>query len=169
MIFIGSEYKKFPLSSFRNSVVEHLHEKYKERFGLFGNGWRIPTARPCDRSEAAMLYNKSKIAINISQLSSPAYSSDRLFHALASGCFTAVHYYPQCEDRLGGDGENVRYFKTIEELQAICDYYLDPNHEQERIEIGERGEKMVHREFGNEVVKKKLTQCFQFRDKNYNT
>jgi spore maturation protein CgeB len=160
VVFLGSKYTQFPLDFFRNQMVEELYNKYKDRFGAFGNSWGQLPHRVAHREEANFIYNSSKIAINCSQVEAGRYTSDRLMHIMASGTFCLCHYFPGCEELLGEDGYSVRYFKTLEELHELCAYYLP--RDKEREEIAARAVKVVHEVFGDEVVKRKIQQIYQF-------
>lgn len=128
IVFLGSNYDNFfPLSNFRKQIVQELKKEYKERFKVFGAGWNgLESGIINNYKEECYLYQKSKIALNISHFNYERYSSDRLFRIMGSGCFCISHNY------LGLDKDFVEYkhlvtFEKIEDLKEQIERYLN-NH-----------------------------------------
>jgi hypothetical protein len=68
IIFIGSKYNKYPLSQFRDNIIEGLFNEYPE-FKIYGNSWDIKyNAKPCTFAESNNTYNRTKINISISYM-----------------------------------------------------------------------------------------------------
>lgn len=105
IVFMGHNYgETFPLSNLRRELSIRLFDKFSGRFGVFGSGWP-PYMRAVDcygrpLFEAA-IYNRAKIAINMSHFEYTRYSSDRLFRIIGSGCCCISHYFPGIEEYAG--------------------------------------------------------------------
>lgn len=158
IVFMGNNYDfetyRFPLSQFRVDMVDHLRNKYKERFAVFGHGWGFRTEALVHREgREATMYRSCKIAIAVSHYELERYTSDRLLRLLGSGAFCLCKWYPGIEkDFL--DGVHLRTWKTLEELDDLIKYYLV--HEDLRCEIAARGSEHVHANYTWDVMVEKL-------------
>lgn len=158
IVFLGSHYDRYPLSAYRMEMVDFLFQNFGDKFHLFGNSWGKRPHRFVSRGESNTIYNEAKIAINCSQVEAERYTSDRLMHIMASGCFCLCKYYPGAEIDLGADGECVRYFHNNLELKELCEYYL--LHDKEREEIAARGYERVFKSFGDNCLKDKINEIY---------
>ncbi len=149
VIFMGNHYSDtaFPMSRYRFDMVQYLQRELGERFGVYGGGWDKSNGdlNGSQLTEASV-YRAAKIAINVSHFEYSRYSSDRLLRILGSGTFCLCKHYPGIEQDFT-DGTDLRTWKTLEELKALIEYYLNPKNEQERKIIAERGCGVVHKLF----------------------
>lgn len=98
--------------------------------------------------ELADYYRGAKIALNVHRTRedvegeseelnnyTDAYSmGPRLYEAAACGSFILTDYRREAEDVFG---DTIDFFETHEQLEAKLKYWLDPQHEQERINKAE--------------------------------
>ena len=158
IVFSGSNYTQFPLSHSRNQIVEFLHRTFgDETFHVFGNGW--PYGQFATRPEMAQIYMRTKIGINFSQAEMLRYTSDRMYHIMASGALCISQWYPSCEKDFI-DGAHCRFFKSKEEMVELIRYYL--NNEKERATIAKAGNRIVRERFGVENLRRVIDRIYQF-------
>lgn len=139
IIFQGHYYPQFPLGQYRMDVCSFLRATYGNNFLCMGRmGNLTDGTNHSDLYNQNLLYNQSKIAINISQVCQSGYSSDRILKAMAAGCFVLTHYYP---DMPYIDGKHLRVFNDFETLKKLIDYYL--YYDKEREKIAEAGRKKI--------------------------
>lgn len=143
IVFAGSKSDNFPMSGYRNRMVEFLHINYGNNFQVFGNGWNF--GNYISRSGMNDIYNQAKIGIDCSQIELKRYVSDRPFHIMASGTFCLCKHYPDAEKDFI-DGQHLRFFDTYEEMKTLIDYYL--KHDAERNKIAAAGNLNVRDRFG---------------------
>jgi hypothetical protein len=126
IVFMGNHYGNsvYPLSQLRWDMVHRLKEVYGERFQLYGGNWDIPakyvqhnTKEECD------IYQRSRIAINLSHFDLPRYSSDRIHSIMASGTFCLSHRFQDMELEFT-PANNVGVWSTIDELLDLIETYL---------------------------------------------
>ena len=150
IVFFGNSYGSlmFPMSAFRIQMATYLKAIFNGRFGVYGTGWNITSGNfnHSQREEAAA-YRGSKIAINCSHFEIEKYSSDRLLRILGTGTpICLCKYYPAIEEDFI-DGVHLRYWRTIEELKDLINYYLDPANEAERVKIANGGMNIARERF----------------------
>jgi len=137
IIFLGSGGRKFPNSQLRLDVIQALHKKYRDRFGVYGRGWRKrsfpwvkPFIEPCERE--AVAYSSCKIAIGISAFTAEGYTSARMWKAMGSGACYLPHYFPGIE-RWFKPQQEVAWWRTPKELISHIEYYLRRHDERQRM------------------------------------
>ena len=141
IVFQGNRFDHFPMSRFRNDLVNALKNKYGSRFKAFGNGYEGNTNG--NQHEESKVYRSAKIAINCSHYDSERYTSDRMFRILGSGCFCISHNYTGIEK----DFENDIHLVTFNQIGDLCqkiDYWLE---EDKRKEIADAGQKHCFENF----------------------
>lgn len=149
ILFMGNSYDtetfNFPLSGFREEMVNFLRDKYGDRFRVYGYGWKFRTDsfvhREGKESEA---YRSCKIAINVSHYDRRRYTSDRILRLMGSGAFCLCKWYPDIEKDFV-DGVHLRVWNTLEELDSLIKYYID--RPEERKTIADRGCELVRSEY----------------------
>jgi len=145
IVFQANHNRQFPLFQIRQDIVLKLHQRYGDRFGVFGNGWLNPSGITANNQyEEAKVYRGSKIAINCSQFNSHRYTSDRMFRILGCGTFCLSHNYSGIED----DFENDKHLVTwndINDLMQKIDYWLE--NDEKRNEIAQSGQKHCYENF----------------------
>lgn len=125
IVFMGNNYGRgyFPMSGFRIDMVDFLHQKYGNRFGVYGSGWAYGNGNfNHSQLEEAKAYRGAKIAINCSHFDSLNYNSDRLLRILGSGtaCISYNHlgmketYLNSCA-----------YFNDFNDLKNQINFLLD--------------------------------------------
>lgn len=126
IIFMGNNYTSamFPLSQMRIDMVSFLKKKYGDRFKLYGSGWHNSDGG-CNGNqvEENELYNRSKIAINLSHYDYENYSSDRMYRLMGSGCFCLSHKYKGIEEDFD-IARQLDVWSDFNELSQKIDYYL---------------------------------------------
>lgn len=125
IVFLANNYqdtnRKFPLCNYRQSLVKKLYKWYPDKFKCFGRRQQEPMVSPY---EEVRIYQQAKIAICCSNFDLPEYTSDRIWRAMACGCFVLVKYFDGI-DSLFDISKHLDTWKTPEELKQKIDYYLD--------------------------------------------
>lgn len=139
-----NSYGNFPLSNYRNEIVEALKEEFKDNFGLFGNSPGAKADFNHDQVQESINYNNAKIAINCSHFNYNRYSSDRLLRILGSGPLCLSHDFEGIEldykKRVHLDT-----FCDIPELIKKCKHYL--SNPLERDLIAKKGFDYAHKNY----------------------
>ena len=144
IVFMANKSDCFPLSAYRDEVIQALKKRYGQRFKLVGGYTGANFNLMNNQYEEAQFYSGSKIAISISHFHRSRYFSDRLIRAMGSGCFTLSHDYPDIQTDFKV-GEHLDTFGNVDELTEKIDYYL--NHEEARPRIARAGMEHVHANF----------------------
>lgn len=164
IVFFGNNYgeHKFPMSQYRIQMVQFLKEKFGDNFGVFGNGWsRADGNLNHSQHEEASAYRAAKIAINVSHFEYKKYSSDRLLRILATGVpICLAKWYPDIENDFT-DGYHLRIWRNLDELQALCNYYLDEKNNEERMLIAKQGFELAHSKFTFDNMVLNLIEIFE--------
>ena len=160
VVYMGNNYRnQFPEGHARVNMVHMLRNRYKNRFGLYGNGWNLGNhENNSNQLDQAYIYNNSKIAINHSQFNEVRYTSDRLFRILGSGCFCLSHHYKGIEQDFV-IGKHLDTYHNLKELQEKIDYYLA--HEKERDEIMNNAYDYCHNTFTYDHMIKNLIELYK--------
>lgn len=142
IVFMGNNYEKsrmrFPGTIERKHMVSYMQTRFGSRFSVFGSGW--PGKRRTVVEQEAMIYRGSLIALNQNHFHYEKFSSDRIFRAMACGCFMATKYYPGLEEDFEL-GKHLQAWSTMQELEDIVRYYL--SNDDERREIALAGAQYV--------------------------
>lgn len=144
IVFMANHYglNAYPNSQLRYDVAHALHKRYGKRFALYGGSWDLPASYVQHGTKAACeVYQRAKIAINLSHFDLSRYSSDRIHSIMASGCFCLTKYYPDMEQEFMA-GKNIGVWHSIGELVEDIDFYLDNDSLRET--IARRGYDLVH-------------------------
>lgn len=124
VVFMANNYegtiRKFPMSSYRQKLIDQLYKWYPDNFKCFGRRQREPMV---DQKEEIKIYQDAKIVISCSNFELEGYTSDRLWRAMACGCFVLVKYFEGIES-LVSIKKHVDVWRTPEELKEKIDYYL---------------------------------------------
>lgn len=127
IVFLASRYEHTSHAR-RTELVQSLYKRYGKRFAVYGHGWEsYPFGRPLlKQPDEAGVYCAARCAISMSMRNDlPAYSSDRLFRALASGAVTLVEEFPQLREVIGFEGGiHGLTWKTYDDLYALIDGVL---------------------------------------------
>jgi len=140
VVFLGTNYRDFPLSQMRVDMVEAVAQKYK--LEVFGNGWPQHNARVGLQDEPD-IYHSAKIALGISAFDYECYTSDRLFRAMGSGCFYLTKWFPDIETMFENH-KHLVWWHDIDELLEQIGYYL--THDNKREKIAAAGCELVHKQ-----------------------
>jgi len=136
IVFMGNNYDKskmgFPGTPERKHMVSYMQTRFGSRFSVFGNGW--PGKKRTVVEQEAMIYRGSLIALNQNHFHYEKFSSDRLFRAMACGCFMATKYYPGLEEEFEL-GKHLQAWSTMQELEDIVRYYLANDDERREIAL----------------------------------
>ena len=143
IVFMGNNYRMFPLSEERVQTVDALKQRFGDRFAYFGNGWNPPVESfNHSQQEEAAVYRGARIAINLSHFDYDSYSSDRILRIMGTGTMCVCRNFKNVEKRFR-EGDLLLY-DTINQLLTICDYFLQNEHESQRRTIAENGSIFVH-------------------------
>jgi len=99
--FAASNHTKagFPGHAARKKTVDLLHRQFKNRFGLFGIGWKKYRAKYMPQAKMNDVYNDSLCCISVSNFNDLGhYFSDRLLMCMASGRPVISFRFPGWED-----------------------------------------------------------------------
>ena len=123
IVFMANNYSQFPLSDYREKVVKFLRDKYGDRAKVYGNGWghRSDGEMNANQPKQNEIYNRSKIAINLSNFEHGNYSSDRILRAMGSGCFVLSHWYPKMPFK---NHKHLAVFRDLTDLEYKINYFL---------------------------------------------
>ena len=91
-------------------------------------------------SEAPLIFNRSKINLNLTLRSIRSGIPLRVWDILGAGGFCITNYQPELPLYFE-DGDNIVWFKNTAELIEKIKYYL--SHEEERRAIAKRGQELV--------------------------
>ncbi len=164
IVFFGNSYgpSMFPMSEFRIKMGTFLKTIFGGRFGIYGTGWNIASGNfNHSQTEEAGAYRGAKIAINCSHFEIEKYSSDRLLRILGTGkAICLAKWYPRIEEDFE-DGVHLRYWRTIEELKDLINYYLDPVNEFERSNIAMQGHWEVKSKFTFDHMAKNVVKIWE--------
>lgn len=143
IVFTANNYDHFELSQYRKEVAYALNREFKNRFQLYGNGWKIP-ALDCNASmeKQASIFRGAKICISVSNFNHAYYTSDRLLRAMGAGAFCLSHDFEEygC---MYTDKENIAVFDSIPDMIEKCHYYLE--NDEERNRIAKNGYDLTHK------------------------
>jgi spore maturation protein CgeB len=94
--FIGNDYgNTFPDGVLRTRIAEKLKQKYSNRAGIFGTGYKKIKVHSCDIKDTNEIYNDSACVVSISNFNDIShYFSDRMLICLASGRPTISYRFP---------------------------------------------------------------------------
>lgn len=139
IVFLGSNYSansRFPLSALRLEMVKALRDTFGERFGVFGNNWKVIglPEKMLNLEEEARCYRTAKICLNASHFNYGRYSSDRLFRIMGSGGFALTHDFKGIEKDFTM-GKHLATWHNIPDLIEKVKYFLDHNYERENIRM----------------------------------
>jgi spore maturation protein CgeB len=165
IVFFGNNYGTgyFPMSEFRIKLVSWLKQVFGSRFGIYGNGYFSASGNFSNSQEdEAAAYRGSKMAVNVSHFEYERYSSDRLLRILGSGTLCLAKWYPAIEQDFT-DGVHLRVWRTLDELVALCNYYLDERNEKERKAIAKAGMELSHEKFTFNCMVLNLLKIYKLR------
>ena len=141
IVFMGQNYMAsnsgFPLTHFRQNMVEDLIKRFKDDFKVYGNGWsKQGRFHFLKENEEAMAYRQAKIGINLSHFAYSRYSSDRIFRIMGSGAMCLTHHYPEIEKDFVV-GKHLDTWDNINDLIRKIEIYT--SNEAERSKIARQG------------------------------
>ncbi len=141
IVFMANNYPNaFPLSKYREEVVNHLKQRFGNRFGVYGNGWAGTQSFNHSQHEEAKKYRGAKIALNISHFNFERYSSDRLLRILGTGVMCISHNFKGIEQDYKV-GKHLITFDDLHILPYKIDWFLE--HAEDRIKIAHAGNELV--------------------------
>lgn len=134
IVYLGNNYRCFPLSSERVEMVKLLKNKYGKNFGLYGNGWNGLEDGNFNNDEIAEaeILRSAKIVINHSNFNYTRYTSDRMFRAMGCNTFVLSHRYTDVEKEFKNN-IHLRLYNNIGEIPKWIDYYLKEDDERKSI------------------------------------
>jgi glycosyltransferase involved in cell wall biosynthesis len=146
IIFTGNLYKQFPLYNLRIDTYKALKEKFGDKVKFYGSGWKEIDSNiaPFSFNFSGSLYSRAKICISINNINAKRYTSDRLLNMMACGAFCLVHYYEDIETDFKNN-EHVVYWKTIDELIDLIEYWLPEK--EKRKNIGDNAASLMYGQY----------------------
>lgn len=145
IVFFGNNAHSFPMSGFRNRMCQWMKAKFGDRFKVYGLHQGADGNFNHSQRDEAAAYRSAKIAINVSHYEIEKYTSDRMLRILGTGKpLCLAKRYPGIEDQFK-DFVHFRLWDRLEELEALCHYYLDASKESERAGIAASGQELISR------------------------
>lgn len=152
--FMYNYYKHFPLGDWRHMIGGQL-----EQYNACLRGSGTDNSNFMDQDDQCLIYNQSKIGINISNFQKQRYTSDRGLRIMLSGTFCLSHWYTGIETDFE-EGKHLRSFDDPKEMHGLIKYYLE--HDKEREKIAEAGYRMV---MENYTAKPFINQLIKFYER----
>lgn len=132
LVFVGS-YGYHPEWPWRHQLIDHLHEKYGERFKQYGNGG-LGTLRGLPLNQ---VYSNTKIAVGDSLCPGfdyVDYTTDRPYETTGRGGFLLMPEIAGLEKQFEYGKEIATFkFQDFDGLDAQIEYYLTHDEEREAI------------------------------------
>jgi hypothetical protein len=145
ILFIGAK------TSYRSAAPTAL--KHGFPVTIYGPGWPDGVALKdyVDNDELYKYYSSAKIVLNDTRDEMKLWDiiSNRIFDATACGTLVISDYIPAIEEAYG---DTVPMYKTEEELVNLLTYYLDPAHEEERLDKARRAREITLQNFTSDIV-----------------
>lgn len=137
--------------------------KHKLPITIYGDLWPddIKVKAPyVDNRILRRYYSSAKIVLNDTTevMRDAQVISNRIFDATASGAFVISDYISEIEAIYG---DNVPMWKTEEEFVRLVTYYLDPAHEQERLEKAKKAQEITLQNFTVDKAAETLYQLLE--------
>lgn len=138
VIFLGNGH--YP---FRLELGKVLRSFKKIDVGLYGSWpttFKANGSNLYDYDAGYNLYASSKITISDSRPQASGFVSNRVYQAMAAGCFVLQQWFRNMTELTGFvDGEHLIVYNNTEELYDLIPYWLSPEHELERKKIAKVG------------------------------
>src|SRR3990167_2735098 len=115
IVFFGNNVGGFPMSKFRQDMVDALAKRYGNRFKAYGINLGNGFGGEFNQHEEAKIYRGAKIGINCSHFNYSRYSSDRIFRLMGTGVMCLSHNYNDI-DKEFEVGTHLDIWNTIEGL-----------------------------------------------------
>lgn len=146
IVFFCNDYGDFPESGYRVNAVKSLINHFGDRFKLFGFGWDKHgiNSQYAKNNVEYSYYNKSKIAISISNFNLNRYYSDRLLRIIGCGGALALSHNFSGFEKEFVEGKEFCVFYDIEDMINKCEYFLNPINESERKTIVQNAYNKAH-------------------------
>lgn len=142
--FIGSDLAYHERVTLLNALAENLGREYTVDLYTLSDTSELRNVRNCGRaqsfSEMPIIFNQSKINLNITMRPIMTGLSQRVFDVLACGGFLLTNYQEELPEMFE-IGEEVECFSSKEELFEKTKFYLE--HDQLRRSIAEKGYERV--------------------------
>ncbi len=156
--FVGIGYRK------RINLMSQLNKSHKYKMVLAGDNWSPKEFKGqkvtgwLDGKNTNLIYNQTKINVNINHFQSVNGSNLRTFEILGAGGFLLVEPLKDLKD-LFEDGKDLVFYNDIVELKEKVEYFLV--HENERKEIAANGYKKAIK---NHTFKNRIAQIVKSCD-----
>lgn len=142
--FIGSDLAYHERVTLLNALAENLGDRYTVDLYTLSDTSELRNVRNRGRaqsfSEMPIIFNQSKINLNITMRPIMTGLSQRVFDVLACGGFLLTNYQEELPEMFE-IGEEVECFSSKEELLEKTKFYLE--HDELRSSIAEKGFKRV--------------------------
>ena len=163
------DYDRIVLDMLRKKVTvnerRHILEKMGERFDTVL--YTMPDAKPIDgvmnlgiadyTTKMPLVFRRSKVNLNITLRSIISGISLRVLDVLAAGGFLITTYQKEIDEYFE-NGKELVMARTPEEMIELTAYYLE--HEDERKEIAQNGQKKVFDEFAYTKLLPKILKVY---------
>jgi len=106
----------------------------------------------------------TKIGIGSNSFNRRKYSSDRIGNFMACGTFFLTQYIDGIEDCFT-KGENIEWFKTLDEMKELIEYYL--KNDEKRQEIAKKGQDFILKYFDCKPLVKNILTVLKTGKSNY--
>lgn len=149
ILFVGNAhfYRKAPNIVYRKGLP----------IDIYGNFWDDGMAKGSyiDNRVLRKYYSSAKIVLNDTSplMRQYGFISNRVFDVTAAGGFLISDYMPEIEAIYG---DTIPMWKTEDELIELVEYYLNPEHEEERKDKAERAREITLKNFTSEIAAEKF-------------
>lgn len=149
----------FPLSNDRRVLAHQLKSYYGDRFHVYGMNWHFANGNLNHSQHAeAQMYQRAKIAINMSHFNYRRYTSDRMLRILGCGVMCLSHEFKEIEKDFKV-GVELDTFRDANDLISKINFYLD-NPEQRNL-IAQNGYKKAISELTFDNMVENLISLFK--------
>lgn len=148
----------------RIKVLSSLSEKYT--LDLY-SGSKMPESVKANnhgyadnRTELPLIYNNSRINLNITSKTIESGIPLRVLDILSCGGFCLTNHQPEIAEYFT-DGEDLVMYYDLKDLHAKAEYFLNPEHEEERKKIAASGHKKAVENWKMELRVRSMFSCNQ--------
>ena len=128
---------------------------------VFGPGWgELAQKEFLDNRDLHKYYSSAKIVLNDTRegMKKFGFVSNRIYDATACETLVISDYMPEIEEIYG---DTVPMYKSEEELVNLVKYYLEPEHEAERLDKAKRAREITLKNFTAETAAEKFDAIIQ--------
>ncbi len=159
---VAEEYLSKKCSQLERVRISEMLSKSAYDYKLYTNSPVPNILRECAKGvvgyydEMPWVFHNSKINLNITAKGIQSGIPLRMFDIMGAGGFVLTNYQPELAEYFV-IGEEVAVYESVPHLLEQVDYYL--HHEEERIEIAQKGYEKVKAMFTYDIALKEMLNC----------